>query len=165
MKDKPNHIQRSLWEAGSRSRISVLQKLLTYRLNDVYSLQYASIGGMSVAYRSKCRPTIGQPLSVNVDRHIGRVSVDISTDARPICRSTYRSRLGQYVDRDNMSTDISVKGCTKYTWSHFPYIRVPTDAQVYILYVHKMKKMQRKLGLAGPTQTILQNEEKKKVKL
>lgn len=63
---------------------------------------------------------------------------------------------------------------------HFPYIRVPTDALVYILFAHKMKRMQsffqstsfgrrkkqvRKLGLAGPTQTILQNEEKKKVKL
>lgn len=54
---------------------------------------------------------------------------------------------------------------------HFPYIRVPTDAQVYILYGYRMKRMHsflpkcdlwtqekqvRKLGLAGPTQTILQ---------
>ena len=75
---------------------------------------------MSVAYRSTCRPTIGQSLSVDisanisvecrstyrpmlnryvslyVDRHI---SVDISTDAQPICQSIcrpiYRSRGAQ----------------------------------------------------------------------
>ena len=80
---------------------------------------------MSVAYRSTCRPTLGRcvdrDVSVNiatdisvdmstdtsrsthrprvgryVDRHIGRASVDMLTDSRPICRSrcqpTYRSR-------------------------------------------------------------------------
>ena len=95
---------------------------------------------MPVAYRSTCRSTIGQPLSVDIstnisasvgrhiDRYIGRyvdrhISVDISTDTRPICRPTYRSTLGRYVDRYigrhsvDMSTDVSVEGCTKYTWS------------------------------------------------
>ena len=99
---------------------------------------------MSVAYRSTCRPTIGQPLSVDIstdisvecqstyqpmlDRYVGRyierhISVDISTDTRPICRPTYRSTLGRYVNRYvgrllvDMSTDMSVEGCTKYTWS------------------------------------------------
>ena len=99
---------------------------------------------MSVAYRSTCRPTIGQPLSVDIstdisvecqstyrpmlDRYVGRyierhISVDMSTDTRPICRLAYRSTLGRYVDRYvsrllvNMSTDMSVEGCTKYTWS------------------------------------------------
>ena len=100
--------------------------------------------GMSVAYRSTCRPTIGQPLSVDIstdisvecqstyrpmlERYVGlyieqHISVDISIDTRPICRPTYRSTLGRYVDRYvgrlsvDMSTDMSVEGCTKYTWS------------------------------------------------
>ena len=91
---------------------------------------------MSVAYRSACRPTIGQPLSVDISTdarpigrpiyratHLGRHMVDISTNTRPICRLTYRSTLGQYVDRYvcrllvDMSTDMSVEVCTKYTWS------------------------------------------------
>ena len=83
--------------------------------------------GMSVAYRSTCRPTIGQPLSVDIstdisvecqstyrpmlERYVGlyieqHISVDISIDTRPICRPTYRSTLGRfdryigrYVDR------------------------------------------------------------------
>ena len=62
---------------------------------------------------------------------------------------------------------------------HFPYTRVPTDAQVYILYVYRMKrkhsflpkcvhwtqeKQVRKLGLAGPTQTTLQKWRKQETK-
>ena len=155
MKDKPDYIQRGLWEAGSRSRISALQKLLTYKLNDVYSHQYASSseGEMSVAYRSTWRPTIGQPLSVDIstdisvecqstyrqmlDRYVGRyierhISVDISTDTRPICRPTYRSTLGRYVDRYvgglsvDMSTDnISVEGCK---WN-FMYLLFTQNSQ------------------------------------
>jgi len=94
---------------------------------------------MSVAYWSTCRPTIGQPLLVDistnisvecwstywyVDRHI---SVDISVECRSICRPTYQSSVGWYVNRYisqlsvNMSTDIPVEGCTKNTrlWSCF----------------------------------------------
>ena len=109
---------------------------------------------MSVVYRSTCRPTIGQPLSVDIstdlsvecqstyrpmlDRYVGRyierhISVDISIDTRPICRPTYRSTLGRYVGRYvgrqsvDMSTDVSVGGCIKYTWSSMgsPNKRVP----------------------------------------
>ena len=46
----------------------------------------------------------------HLDRQIGRLSVDTSTDARPICRSTSRPTLGRCVDRDvsvDVSTDIS----------------------------------------------------------
>ena len=77
---------------------------------------------MSVAYRSTCRPTIGQPLSVDtstgtrpicrlicqptsdqyigryVYQHIGHVAVDISTYRpiyRSICRPIYRPRGAQ----------------------------------------------------------------------
>ena len=53
-----------------------------------------------------CTP---QPMyrSISFDRHSTDVSVDISTDNRPICRSTYRSTHGRYIDRD-MSVDMSV---------------------------------------------------------
>ena len=40
------------------------------------------------------------------------ISVDVSVDSRPICRSTYRSSVGRYVDRDvslDISADISVE--------------------------------------------------------
>ena len=104
---------------------------------------------MPVAYQSTCQPTIGPPLSVDIltdisvecqstyrpmlDRHVSRyierhISVDISTDTRPTCQPTYRSTLGRYVDQYigqlsvDMSTDISVEGCSKYTWSkNTPY--------------------------------------------
>lgn len=47
-----------------------------------------SIGGMSVAYWSTCWPTIGQPLSV-----------DTSTDTRPICWSICRPTSDRYIGR------------------------------------------------------------------
>ena len=86
-------------------------------------------------------------LGRHIDQHIGRLSVDISTDAWPICRSicrrthlgrlsvdisakcrlmcrpTYWSIFDRYVDwyigwvSVDMSTAISVEGWTKYTWS------------------------------------------------
>ena len=85
-----------------------------------------------VAYPSTCRPTIGQPLSVDkstnisvecrstyrpmLDRCVGRygdrhISVDISTDTRPIRWPTYRSTLGRYVDRyiGRVLTDTTVE--------------------------------------------------------
>jgi len=43
---------------------------------------------MSVAYRSTSRPTIGQPLSVDI-------STDIAVECRSICRPIYRSRGAQ----------------------------------------------------------------------
>ena len=64
---------------------------------------------MSVAYRSTCRPTIRQPLLV-----------DISTNIWVECQSTYRPmfnrHVGWHIGRHwpDMSTDISVEGCTKY---------------------------------------------------
>ena len=69
---------------------------------------------MSVAYRSTCRPTIGQQLSV-----------DTSTDTRSICRlmcqPTSDRYIGRYVYQHigrvvvDMSTNISTEGCTNYT--------------------------------------------------
>ena len=90
-----------IYKAGSRSRISALQKLLTYKLNDVYSHQYASSSEVS----AECR----QP----INRHVGRQSDNHSW-------STYRpTHLGRHIDRHSadMSTDMSVEGCTKDTWS------------------------------------------------
>ena len=59
------------------------------------------IGGMSVAYRSTCRPTIGQPLSA-----------DISIETRPPHWSTCRPSVGRYIDRHigRVSVDMSTKG-------------------------------------------------------
>ena len=54
---------------------------------------------MSVAYPSTCRPTIGQPLSV-----------DISTNILDECQSTYRPMLDQHVGRyieQHISVDAS----------------------------------------------------------
>ena len=57
------------------------------------------------------------------------MSVNMSTDvSRSICRPTYRSSIGRYVDRHStdmsvdMSTDISVEGCTNThdaKWTEF----------------------------------------------
>ena len=69
------------------------------------------------------RPSVGR----YIDRDIGRrstdtstdVSVDISTDiSTDISRSKHRSSVGRYVGR-YISTDTSVEGCTKYTWSKY----------------------------------------------
>ena len=98
---------------------------------------------MSVAYRSTCRPTIGQPLSVDIstnisvecrptfpDRYVGRyvdrhisvdisadISVDISTDTRPICRSIHRPRVGRYVYR-NISRGVHKIHMIQFLWGH-----------------------------------------------
>ena len=85
---------------------------------------------MSIAYRSTCRWTIGQPLFSTywstVSRHIDRCSTDMLSDiSNDTSQLTYRPTLdryvGQHINRHsaNMSTDMSVEGCTKYTWSVF----------------------------------------------
>ena len=125
---------------------------------------------MSVAYRSTCRPTIGQSLSVDIsanisvrcrstyrpilDRYVGlyvdrHISVDISTDSWPICQSTYRPILDRYVDRCisretvDMSADISVERCTKYTWSQKSTLRaiesVPKPPLTFLYVTYSMK--------------------------
>jgi len=87
------------------------------------------IGRVSAAIsadsRTICRPTRsryrGRCIGRYVDRHI---SVGISAECRLICRPTYRSSVGRYIGRYigrlsvDMSTDISIEGCTKYTWSN-----------------------------------------------
>ena len=79
-------------------------------------------------YRPRYLPIVGRYVGQYLGWYIGRyvdrhISVDISAECPPICRPTYRSTLGRYVDRYigqesvDMLTDISVEGCTKYTWS------------------------------------------------
>ena len=69
-----------------------------------------------------CRLSLGRYLGGYIDRHI---SVVISAESRSMCRPTYRSTLARYVNRYisqvlvDMSTDISVEECTKYTWSGY----------------------------------------------
>ena len=108
MKEKPDYIQSSLWEAGSRSRISALRKLLTITNTQVAVKYRQNVGSLSIDMSADNRTTT---LGRHIDRHIGRVSVDISTDAWPICRPIYRAtHLGRHIGRHstNMSTDISV---------------------------------------------------------
>ena len=108
MKEKPDYIQSSLWEAGSRSRISALQKLPTITNTQVAVKYRRNVGSLSIDMSADNRTTT---LGRHIDRHIGRVSVDISTDARPICRPIYRAtHLGRHIGRHStdMSTDISV---------------------------------------------------------
>ena len=65
---------------------------------------------MSVAYWSTCRPTIGQPLlvdistNISVDRYVSQyvdqhILVDMSVTCRSICRTTCWSSVGRYVAR------------------------------------------------------------------
>ena len=81
------------------SAVTNTQVAVKYRRN---------VGSLSIVMSADNRTTT---LGRNIDRHIGRVSVDISTDARPVCRRIYRATyLGRHIDRHstNMSTDISV---------------------------------------------------------
>ena len=71
---------------------------------------------ISADSRSIRRPSLGRYLGWYIGRYVDRhISVDILTDTWPICQPTYR-HIGR-VSAD-MSTDISVEGCTKYTWSN-----------------------------------------------
>ena len=93
---------------GSRSRISALQKLLTITNTQVAVKYQWNVGSLSIDKSADNRTTT---LGRHIDRHIGRVSVDISTNARPICRPIYRAtHLGRHIGRHStdMSTDISV---------------------------------------------------------
>ena len=104
MKGKPDYIQSSLWEARSRSRISALQKLLTITNTQVAVKYQRNVGSLSIDMSADNRTT-------TLGRHIGRVSVDISTDAWPVCRPIYwATHLGRHIGRHStdMSTDISV---------------------------------------------------------
>ena len=102
------------------SKVTNTQVAVKYRRN-VSSLSI----GMSADNRTT---TLGR----HIDQHIGQVSVDISTNARAICQLIYwATHLGRHIDRHSanmsnryvgrlsvdMSTDMSVEGCTKYTWS------------------------------------------------
>ena len=63
---------------------------------------------MSVAYRSTCRPTVGQTIAADMSTDISTdistdLSIDISTD---ISRSICRSSVGRHIDR--YSADVSV---------------------------------------------------------
>ena len=99
---------------------------------------------VSTDTRPTCRSTYRPILYRHVGRHIGRyvdrhISVDISAECRSIRRPTYRPSVGRYVDRHvgrvsvDMSTDMSVEGCTKYTWSKFSLGNLPGEKSVTLL--------------------------------
>ena len=81
------------------STVTNTQVAVKYRRN---------VGSLSIDMSADNRTTT---LGLHIDRHIGRVSVDISTHGRPICRPIYRGTLlGRHIDRHSTdkSTDISV---------------------------------------------------------
>ena len=87
---------------------------------------YLSVPKICKSCKLRCKKKVGNGGGVGscvfcapLDQCIGRyinphstdMSVDISTDTRPICRSTYRPTLGRYIDQDmavDLSTDILV---------------------------------------------------------
>ena len=85
-----------------------------------------NVGSLSIDMSADNRTTT---LSQHINRRLTDMLADISsdtsrsTDTWLICRPTYRSTLGRYVDwyvgqlSVNTSTDMSVEVCTKYTWS------------------------------------------------
>ena len=63
-------------------------------------------------HRSIRRPT---SLSRYIGQELVNMLTDISVDTQPICRLIHWSSVGRVLL--DMSTDILVEGCTKYTWS------------------------------------------------
>ena len=91
------------------------------------------------------------------------LSVDISTDARPICRPIYRAtHLGRHIDRH--STDMSVEGCTKYTWSSeltFLKLQVSIFQRVTRLPITQtLKGNWKRFKLLGVGEQMTENKEK-----
>ena len=92
-----------------------------------------NVGSLSIDMSADNRTTT---LGRHIDRHIGRVSVDILTNALPICRPIYRvTHLGQHIDwhSTNMSTDISGD-----TWPICRLIRRSTVGRYAGRGVHKI---------------------------
>ena len=101
---------------------------LTINVQRISRVSAAISTEISADSRSICRPSLGRYLGWYIGQYVDwHISANISTDTRPICRLTYRSSVGRYVElyigrvsvdvSTEMSTDISVEGCTKYTWS------------------------------------------------
>ena len=83
------------------------------------AVKYRQNGSLSIDMSANNRTTT---LGRHIDQHIGRVSVDISTNALPTCRPIYRvTHLSRHIDRHSTdmsidtSVDMSIEGCTKYT--------------------------------------------------
>ena len=94
------------------STVTNTQVAVKYRQN---------VSSLSIGMLADNRTTT---LGRHIDQHIGRVSVDISTNARTICRLIYwATHLGRHIDRHSADMSnryvgwLSVEGCTKYTWS------------------------------------------------
>ena len=82
--------------------ISALQKLLTITNTQVAVKYRRNVGSLSIDMSADNRTTT---LGRHIDRHIGRVSVDISTDAQPICRS--RGAQNTH-DPENCDVDVAI---------------------------------------------------------
>ena len=84
-------------------------------------------------YRLRCRPSLGRYLGWCIGNTLtdtSRSTYSVSTNIRLICRPTGGRYVDRYIGRvlvnmlTEMLIDISVEGCTKYTWSNncFPCI-------------------------------------------
>ena len=85
-------------------------KVLSYnqwRQNDVKSVAHCRLLGLCVF----CAP-LDRYIHRHINWHSTNVLVDISAECQPICRLTYRSSVGYFVNQDvpvDISTDISVE--------------------------------------------------------
>ena len=85
-------------------------KVLSYnqwRQNDVKSVAHCRLLGSCVF----CAP-LDRYIRRHINWHSTNVLVDISAECQPICRPTYRSSVGYFVNQDvpaDISTDISVE--------------------------------------------------------
>ena len=108
--------------SATQATVTSAQVAVRYRRN---------VGSLSIdtrpIYRTRCvGRDIDRYVGRDIDRYVGRpvdrhISIDTSAESQSICRPTYRSSIGRYVDRQStdmsveMSTDISVEGFVNYT--------------------------------------------------
>ena len=109
---------------------------------------------MSVAYRSTCRPTVGQTIAADMSTDISTdistdLSIDISTD---ISRSICRSSVGRYIDRYSADVSVDMSADTRPMYrsicrpihrsrgaqnTHDPKVTIPSQRQFVVAVVWK----------------------------
>lgn len=98
-------------------------KLLTYIIRQLTDIPPTMNGQRIGRVSAEISTEIAADSRRYFDHHSADISDDISVDmSTDIFRSLYRPSVGRHVDRHiggvsvDMSTDISVEGCTKHTW-------------------------------------------------
>ena len=110
----------------TQATVTSMQVAVKYRRN-VSSLLIDMSTNTWPMYRSRCvsqhieptyRSSVGRDIGRYVGRHVDQhILIDTLGESQSICRPTYWSSNGRYVDQQStdMSTDISVEGCINYT--------------------------------------------------